>query len=313
MAHDTDPEQTIRAQLNEIADHWTTHGEYPEGIAVTDVQKLGQTLHDQLADHIETYVTETNFTRREAEVWALHRNVDEHHHFVTHEAAALLFCTPGTGFGCTTDVNEKYPERQTLTSEDVELRFRAAKQTVDDAKQTLGAATFPDRDDVLTSPELVWLDGETIQRFQQQYQPGENTLDDVATRVLDETETRYSLEAFVRGYLNARGTDNVVQVAVARESFERETIRIATHTPAQDELPDIVTETDAITYHGHRYDLHFHEDPSRPTYQGHITLYASDTIDGMDEVALADGLAAADEHMQQLLDSDEPLPTRIIE
>lgn len=229
MTHDTDPEQTVRAQLNKIADHWATHEEYPKGISVTDVQDLGQTLHEQLADRIDTYVAETNFTRREAEVWALHRNVDEHHHFVTSEAAALLFCTPDTGFGCTTDVNKTYPKRQTLTSEDVDLRFKAAKRTIDDAKQTLGAVTFPDRDDILTSPELVWLDRQTVQRLRQQRQLSENTLDDVATRVLDETETRYSLEAFVRGYLNARGTDNVVQVAVARESFGRETIRIATH------------------------------------------------------------------------------------
>lgn len=280
---------------------------------MTDVQELGETLHEQLADRIDTYVAETCFTRREAEVWALHRNVDEHHHFVTSEAAALLFSTPSTGFGWTTDVNKTCPERQTLTSEDVELRFRVAKQTVDDAKQTLGAVTFPDRDDVLTNPELVWLDRHTVQRLRQQRQSGENTLNDIATCVLNETETRHSLEAFVRGYLNARGKDNVAQVTVARESFERETIRIAIHTPAQDELPDIVTETDAIIYHGHRYDLHFHEDPSRPTDQGHITLYASDTIDGVDEVALDDGLAAADEHMQGLLNSDEPLPSRTIE
>jgi hypothetical protein len=103
MTHDTDSEQTVRAQLNEIADHWETHDEYPEDVSKTDVQELGRTLHDQLADRIETYVAETNFTRREAEVWALYKYVDEYNNFVTYDAAALLLSTPGTGFSETTE------------------------------------------------------------------------------------------------------------------------------------------------------------------------------------------------------------------
>lgn len=88
---------------------------------------------------------------------------------------------------------------------------------------------------------------------------------------------------------------------------------ITVNTLVQDELPDIVTETDAITYHGHRYDFYFDQDPYGPHSRGRITLYASDTIQGMDGVPLEDGLAAADEYMQNLLEQDEPLASRTVD
>ena len=305
-------EQTTREQLNEIADHWAADDEYPEDISETDVQELSQTLHDQLEDRIETYVTDTTLTRREAEVWALQKHIDEHHHFVTQETAALLLSTSSTGFGDTTSADEETSTGQAITSEDVEQLFEAAKKEVDNAEQTIGAVTFPDRYDVLNSPELVWLDGHTVQRLRNQHRPDENTLNEVVARVLDETETWHSLEAFVHHYLNARGKNNVAQVAIERQSFKTGALQITAHTSVQGDLPDIVTETDAITHHGHRYDLHFHEDPSGPQELGRITLYASDEIAGMDAVPLENGLAAADEHMQKLLESDELLPSRTV-
>jgi hypothetical protein len=305
-------EQTIRAQLNEIADHWATHDEYPEDISETDVQELSQILHDQLEDRIETYVDETIFSRREAEVWALRKHIDEHHHFVTQEAAALLLSTSSTGFGDTTGTDEETSTGQAITSEDVEQLFEAANKKIDNAERSVGAVTFPDRYDVLNSPELVWLDGHTVQRLRNQHRPGENTLNEVVARVLDETETWHSIEAFVHHYLNARGKDNVAQVAIERQSFKTGALQITAHTSVQGDLPDIVTETDAITHHGHRYDLHFHEDPAGPQDLGRITLYASDGIAGMDAVRLENGLAAADEHMQELLESNESLPSRTV-
>ena len=306
-------EQTVRAQLNEIAEHWVTHEEYPEETSVTDVQQLSHTLHEELADRIETYVEETTFSRREAEIWALQRHVNEHHQFVTHEAAALLYSTPGTGFGELADAEKTHPERQIITTDDVEVRLKAAERKVEDAEQTLGAVTFPERNDVLRSPKPVWLDRETTQRLRQQHESGEHTLNDVATRLLDEVETRRSLEEIVHGYLNARGKENVAQVAIERQSLETGTLHITAHTGIEEKLPDIVTETDAITLRGRRYALHFVEDPYGPQDMGRITLYASDSITRMDAVTLEDGLATADEYMQALLNSDKPLPARTIE
>jgi hypothetical protein len=289
------------------------HEEYPGDISITDVQELSHTLHEELADRIETYVEETTFSRREAEIWALLRLVDEHHYQATQEAAALLYSTPGTGFGELADAEKKHPERQIITTDDVEVWLKAAERKVNDAKQTLGAVTFPNRDDVLRSPKLVWLGRETTHRLRQQQESGENTINDVAARLLDEAETRRSLEEVVRGYLNARGKENVAQVAIERQSLETGTLHITAHTGIQEELPDILTETDAITLRGRRYALHFVEDPYGPQDMGRITLYASDTINRMEAVTLEDGLATADEYMQALLNSDKPLPARTIE
>ena len=314
MVRETTPdEQTERAQLNFIAEHWSEQGEYPDGISKSDVQDLSQFLFDQVENRLETFVADTTFTRHEAEVWVLITTVDEHNYVLTEDAAALILSTPGTEFDEPTGPGEDPVMSHSVTSEEVQQHYAAAKQKVEEAKETLGAVTFPNREDVLSSPKMVWLNRQTAHRLQRACHPNQTTLDDVTTHLLDETETRQSLEDLARGYLNARGQDNVVQLAIQRQSFETGTLHITAHTAAQGELPDIVTETDAITHHGHRYDLHFDEDPSGPHDYHRITLYASNTIAGMDGVPLKDGLTAADEHMRDLLEREKPLPSRRID
>lgn len=304
-------DQTERAQLNEIAYQWAEKDERHNGISERIVQELSHTLYDQIEDHLDTLVNETPLTQREAEVWVLTNYADEHHHLLTEDAIALLLSTPNTGFGDTTDCETTMS--QPVTSEEVEQYFATAEKKIADAEQTVGAVTFPNRADALANPELVWLNWATIRRLQDRQQPGDHNLDDIVTRLLDETETRRSLEELVRGYLNARGKNNVAQVAIEQESFETGALHITAHTGIQDDLPDIVTETDAITHHGRRYDLHFAEDPYGPQDMGRITLYASDSIVGMDGVALDEGFAAADEYMRELLVSDKPLLSPTIE
>lgn len=306
-------QQAERAQLNRIANQWAETGEYPAGISETTVQDLSQTLFEQLNDRIDTLVAETTLTRREAEVWALTKHINEYSHALSENAVALLYAAPNTGFGDITDSTETTTREPPVTSQDVEHYLTDAKKKIEDAQQTIGALTCPNRDNDFKQPEILWLDSCTIRRLEDQRTLNERTLDDVITRCLDEAETRRSLSEFVRGYLNARGKNNVAQLAIDRASFETGSLFITSHTPVQDELPDIVTETDAITYHGHRYNLQFNEDPSGPHEHNRITLYASDTIVGMDGVTLNDGLTAADEHMQELLERDNPLPCRQID
>ncbi|MFA9504917.1 hypothetical protein ACERIM_19345 [Natrinema sp. H-ect1] len=306
-------QQTVRAQLDAIAQQWAEHGKFPTGTSETDVQNLSSTLFEQVESYIETCVTETTFTRREAEVWALSQFVDENGLWLTDDAIALVLATPGTKFGEPTEPDEATSMSRSITSEEVQEHYTTAKKKLETARQTIGAATYPDRDDVLTNPEIVWLNRYTIERLQDQCQPEEVTLDDVTMRLLDGVETRLSLEEFSRSYLSARDVDNVAQIAVEQRSFKRGTLHITAHTAVQEELPEIVTETDAITHHGHRYDFSFVEDPYGPQDHGRITLYASDNIIGMDEVPLEDGLAAADDHMQELLDRDEELLTRTVD
>lgn len=114
-----------------------------------------------------------------------------------------------------------------------------------------------------------------------------------------------SLEALVRDYLDARGKDNVAQVAVGKNSFKQGLLVVTASAGIYDDLPAIVAETDIVTHQGYEYELVFEEHSFGPTTHGYITLYASDTIRGMDPVSLEDGLAAADVHMRDVIDSEE--------
>lgn len=63
------------------------------------------------------------------------------------------------------------------------------------------------------------------------------------------------------GYLDARGKDNVAQVAVDRDGFEGALLIITCQAGSHDKLPDIVTGTDVIIHPNCQYDVYFVEDP----------------------------------------------------
>jgi len=110
-----------------------------------------------------------------------------------------------------------------------------------------------------------------------------------------------SLEEILIGYLDTRGAGNVAQVSVGEEGFKHGSLVVTGHTAVNDELPEIVADTDIVTQQGYQYELIFEEDPYGPSTHGRITLYASDTISGMDAVSLEDGLAAVEDHVRQLI------------
>ena len=298
--------------MNEIARHWAETGEYPDGITDDDVQELSNYLYDQLDDVISTYIAETPLTQREAEIVALSRIADDQYGQITQlsdDAIALVLNTVDMRVGGIDDDREPTPKHaDTFTP--VAEHVAAAEKKIEAAEQTLGAVTFRNREEVLDSPQFAWLSASTIRRVRNQGQSDEQTFDEIVNRLVDETETRRSLEALVRGYLDARGEDNVAQINIPANDFENGLLMITAHTHVNDDLPDIVTETEAIAFRGHRYDFDFVEDPYGPQDEGRITLYASDNIVGMDAVALEDGLAAAGEHMRDLLDSDETVAAR---
>lgn len=304
-------QQTVREQLNEIGEYWANHGKYPDGSSEADVRALSRALFDQLEELIETYVSNSTLHRHEAEVRALTRFIDEDNNLLTKEAVTLLFTTAGTEFGNATESDDDASTSQRITTEEVQRHYLTANEKINAAKQTIRADTIPDPDAVHASPVIVWLDQDTVNRLRDQHEPGETTFDDTLTRILDETETSRSLDEFARRYLTARGQDNVAQLAIEQQSFESGTLVITAHTGVQDELPDIVTETDAITLQGQRYNFLFHEDPHGPHTYNRITLYASDTITGMDGVTLKDGVAAANTYISELLEHGDSPPVEL--
>jgi len=70
-------------------------------------------------------------------------------------------------------------------------------------------------------------------------------------------------------------------------------------------LPAILEETGIVTHQGCEFELVFEEHAFGPTTHGYIALYASDTIQGMEPVSLEDGLAAADDYIQDITDDEE--------
>lgn len=149
-------DQTARAQLNNIADHWTAHNEYPGDVSRSDVEDLIRVLFDHLGEHLETLVTDTPFTRREAEVWVLLTTSDDQNHALTHDAAALILSTPGGGFNGGWTPGERFKLCCPATSEDVQDHLAAANEKVERAKTTLDAVTLPDQDAVPTNATTDW-------------------------------------------------------------------------------------------------------------------------------------------------------------
>lgn len=123
-------QQTVREQLNKVAEQWANHGEYPDGIAEKDVQELSRVLFDQLEDCIETYVNDTTLSQREAEIRALTKSTDEHHHLLTEDAVALILTAPDTGFGKPTESDESDSSSQPITTEEIRQHSMGAKKKI---------------------------------------------------------------------------------------------------------------------------------------------------------------------------------------
>lgn len=311
MTTDTSREnQSALQRLNRIVELRKDETTEQSDTSKADVAEVGQSLHEQLEDRIDTLVEETAFTQREAEVWALTRTYDEQDILLTHDAIALLLSTPDTGFGVS---EQEGTGADTVTNDDVAQLLDDAEEKYEQARRLIGAVTFPERDDVLTSPTVTWLDYSTSHEVKHRRQPDDETIDDIISRLLIETENRRSLEEFVERYLEARGKGNVSQFAIEEEEIKHGILAFKSHTGRVDTLPEFVRETDAVTVQGTRFDIRFAEVQTGPSDFRRLTLYASDSIIGMDGVELEDGLAAVNEHVRELIKNKEVRPRHAVE
>jgi len=283
-------EQSERVELNDIAEHLTETGTLPKGISRSYINKLGEALYESLAEPIEA-CSDSGLTRREAEVWVLTNFVERHHVRLTDAAIALLIATPGSPFG--EEVESTPVENIALaeTISEIEDRYERAEEKYERAKQLVGTVPFRAGDEHLVSPRSAWLDSSTLDRIQERLKGGEMSLEAVITRLLDETETRLSLEEFIQSYLRAAGRDNVAQVAVDSQSLETETLTITAHTSANTGRLEVLSETDTITIGDREYRFRFEEVRLRPyTGEDRLSVYVADDIVGMDGVQVTDGV-----------------------
>jgi hypothetical protein len=291
-------EHSERIELNNIANHWTETGNLAEATSCSDVSDLGDTLYEQLAEWIEEFA-ESSLTRREAEVWVLSTFLGEDHEALTDGAIALLLATSGSPFGEETDSTSSEEIASEPTIAEVEKRYEQAENKYEQAEQLVGSVTHIEREEHLDSPRIAWLDHSTRTRLHDRRNPDER-IDDIVNRLLDETETHLSLEEFTRSYLEDVGRDNVAQLAVSNPIPEGRTICLTAHTRGSVDIPEVVSETDAVTIDGERYQFHFDEDPYGPkTGRNYLSLYASDNIVGMDAVTVDEGIETARSWIQE--------------
>lgn len=123
MHDNSNAEQTIVVQLNELADHWVETGKFPETVSEAALSDLIERLYEHVEPLIDTYVTELEEPRHIAQTEALSNHADVNDTPLTQEAYALVIATPGTSFSDT------------------------PTETV----------TYPDRNDVELSPDFVWI------------------------------------------------------------------------------------------------------------------------------------------------------------
>jgi hypothetical protein len=310
MTNESENTEMVVEQLNSIARHRDSSPDSNDQASGHTIQKLGQSIHNSLTDRLDRLVAETTLTRLEAEAWALTEYRDEHRTGLTESAIALLFNTPNTGFGDTTDAAED-PTGNLFELTELERARANAERKVSEAQRTATIAISPQWHDALTDPLLAWLDRSTVGQLHDRRRNGES-LDDVVTRLLD-TETQRSLEQLVRGYLDARGAENVAQIAIDKDSIEIGTLLITAHTPVQDDLPDIVTETDTIVHRGRQYYLMFNEDPYGPHDHNRISLYKTGSDQNEPAVTLPEGLAAVEKYAEQVRDDQERDTPQMVE
>ena len=151
--------------------------------------------------------------------------------------------------------------------------------------------TFPNREEVLTNSDVVWLSCTTIQDLKRIADDDDRTCDDVIQRLIEETKRIVDIEELVSSYLEARGKGDVAQLAVETQSIRTETLHFIVHGGKPDQsLPDIIEEADAVVIGDEVYDFNFYETYNGPQESGRLTIYASENILGMDSLDVDQGV-----------------------
>ena len=294
-------ERTEREELNRIAFERSTDQTLPPETSWEDVARTCEAISEQLTGRIETYVTETPLTQQEAEVWVLRNTVNEQRVRLTYGAIALALTAPDSPFGVDQEPGGEAESDSLLTITEIKDCYARAEQKYEQARNLVGASTFYNRDEMLDSPAIVWLDHATIDRLRSQSQghSDERTLDDAVTQLLSETESWITLEELGRAYLTAHDEQTIAQI-VLHEGTAGSTLWFRAYGPMEGDLPEDIAEADAIEVDGERYEFHFDQDPHWPADGGGmVTLYSADWLDDVETVSLEDGIEAVRDRVKE--------------
>lgn len=271
MIESTHANDSVQAELNQIADEWIDNHELPEEVTNSEIVERSQELHDQYEPHIQTYTDETFLSQAEAEIRALRKFIGEDRARLSWEAITLLLSRDETPFKAAAESVDEY------TPTSVGEFHAQVESKVEQAKQLVIEESLPGAADRLSSPSVTVLNGETKRRLRSRANSSERTEAAVVNRLVDETATKRSLREFCKRYLDEHGPDNVTQLEVHEESLPRGLLLITAHGNQSESVPEVVAETDIITIAGREYDFEVVEDPWGPTTFNTFTIH--DTTD----------------------------------
>ncbi|MCD2201735.1 hypothetical protein LPA44_17915 [Halobacterium sp. KA-4] len=122
---------SVQAELNQIAAEWIDNHELPEKVTNSDIVERSKELHDQYKPHIQTYTNNTSLSQAEAEIRALRKLIGEDRTGLSWEAITLLLSRDETPFK---DAAESVDEYTTTAvgefHSQVESKVEQAKQLV---------------------------------------------------------------------------------------------------------------------------------------------------------------------------------------
>jgi hypothetical protein len=117
-----------------------------------------------------------------------------------------------------------------------------------------------------------------------------------------------TLEELTRQYLEAKGRDNVVQIAFLERDLKSDHLNIVANTPGSSvNKPAVVTDNDTVMIAGHEYRFSLRQDPNGPWSAKRIVLYATEWK-GSDDVSVTDGVQEARDRFKQLFAVRRPEP-----
>lgn len=280
---------TPRQKLNEQANQLTSL-DNPQSAEEEEIQAICDDLSTTIEPSVEELYANSSFTKREATAWILRKTPGSNHARLTQEAVAIY-------------MNLMLDTNSPITTDDVVAHLDEANQKYEQAEQTVGQLTFPQREEVLDNPKVGWLSADTVRDAKQFLSDEEITnLDEAVQHLLELSNEVRDVRDVVKGYLACRGASSVAQIAVQSDQIPLGTLRIVSHYgQPEEQLPDIVSETDAVTVGNepNQYELEFYEDNTGPYPNRRLTLHANSSIHGMDSYALEQGLQDLEQAVQE--------------
>lgn len=266
-------------QLNTIAAAKDPETGLPPEVSDAQVNALCEDIKTQLADRIDRLATETLFTQREAEAWAVSHIVDANHRGLTPEAIVLYLAT--------------MTDDRDVTIATTDALLRAADEKYDQAYATVKAATAPAQSHLPPNPTIVWLAGHDVTRLRERSQSDEQTVRAVVDRLLDQTQTTIPLEELIARYCE---TKQPLYIGVQTKSVRQEINRlvITASNPTRAELgaaPALSNDIDGITIDGESYNVQIIESPTLPQDYKNITIFAADSLQEVPAVSIEEGIA----------------------